>query len=953
MGNWQRRHIWVAVALGVCMIAVWLSLTTTVNNAQDYSLQCIDSGRGNDLLNVKAILQKSESDLRNGQDVGIAEADRGVIETAVSVFSVPLGISTPSTTSVPKCPHPTALSIEQTPGFQSSLAPSVSTPTPTATPSASATPILAFNDLPLKDQISTVEPFVNSVDNDIQTLHNTAWPFVLLILFGVLLALLSSYFATSLINRLLTRNWYKKLNANEQELIDQFKGILQKLSFDSIYAILNRNILGEDLKQDVASLEKHYRTHHQEEEMDWYMASRILYKVGYVCRAESAKMSEREVYDAYQIVQKIISLGLRKQLVRLADTLTFFLALWLILNSGIPLTLSAVSKSSALLGGFMEPWLHFVELLGGGILLIVISMPILEYGIRWFTEKTWSDFDDLLVGVIGGPLIVVVIAVIISLSISQVPDYFIYYVRIGWNIANQTKWSQSLVTLLIGWLAIFLLNKVIVYALLRWSERTEQKYDDMFVRIIQVFGTFILIAIDLGVLLTNFQEDITKLTGVDNILLPYSIIVSVFSAVLGYASRDAIENFFGGIMLQVDAPFRVGERLDLGEGQICDVRELGMRSTTLYNISENNEISVPNSEMAKKTIKNLSRPDRSFRSISKAIVPYNPTDIQKLESTLMDIAYLEGEVDEMRVAEEEIGTHQHALGRRSVIEELKSLERSHPQILGAVTSQIEGGGKFSERLIFPELYERLERVFRLRKEYEQVYSEAQNELKNIIATVSQYSDKHYLEQFTDLVREVDLRIYLLYLNGKEKEKIDPFSEEDEKKIENLIVDFGFRNKDVNIIKGKLLELGNQNVKYIDEELKKRAEKSYGDKIGYMGIKARTERWEKERLRKVSQIAAETSIIGELTLAIATSLPAIRPDMDRLFTELNKEPVVISTSLALQEQHFKEIQLGYYAMHTERKDIVSHKVNKAIRRRMFRAGVVPVSQEELVDWQERA
>jgi hypothetical protein len=346
------------------------------------------------------------------------------------------------------------------------------------------------------------------------------------------------------------------------------------------------------------------------------------------------------------------------------------------------------------------------------------------------------------------------------------------------------------------------------------------------------------------------------------------------------------------------------------------------------------------------TITNLSRPDRSLRSISRAIVPYNPKDIQKLESTLMDIAYLEGEVDEMRVTEEEIGTHQHNLGRRSVIEELKSLEKTHPQISGAVISRIEGGGKFNEQPIFPELYERLERVRNLRIKYARVYSKSREELRKILATPpKKYTDPYFLEQFSNLVREVDL---IIYLRDRMQENA-PISDEDERNIKKLIKNFGFEDKDVDKIEGKLLILGK---KYVDDELKHIEDKSdYKNRSHYKGIKARTEHWERERLKYVSQIAAETSIIGELTLAIANSLPAIRPDMDRLFSELSKEPVVISTPLAIQQELFKEIQLGFYAMSMERKDIVFHKVNKAIRRRMFRAGVISVPKEDLEDWQE--
>mgnify|MGYP001558479542 CR=1 FL=1 len=167
---------------------------------------------------------------------------------------------------------------------------------------------------------------------------------------------------------------------------------------------------------------------------------------------------------------------------------------------------------------------------------------------------------------------------------------------------------------------IVLLRALCGRVLRQMAARTEQRYDDMAVELTSIFGTVIIIAIGLGwILLAVLGGDSdsgrSSSDSVGNSLLPVAILVAVAGAVMAIASRDLLTNFFAGVSLRIDKPFDVHERIVLDNGAVCEVRSIGMRSTHFFNIIENTDIYVPNSELATKTIVNLSRPDREYRRV--------------------------------------------------------------------------------------------------------------------------------------------------------------------------------------------------------------------------------------------------------------------------------------------------------------------------------------------------
>jgi small-conductance mechanosensitive channel/CRP-like cAMP-binding protein len=86
---------------------------------------------------------------------------------------------------------------------------------------------------------------------------------------------------------------------------------------------------------------------------------------------------------------------------------------------------------------------------------------------------------------------------------------------------------------------------------------------------------------------------------------------AVGAVVLGLALQDTLGNFFGGLAIQIEKPFRVGDWVTIG-GEDGIVSEITWRATKMRT-KAGNLVVVPNSTLAKDTIVNYCLPSRSLR----------------------------------------------------------------------------------------------------------------------------------------------------------------------------------------------------------------------------------------------------------------------------------------------------------------------------------------------------
>jgi small-conductance mechanosensitive channel len=82
----------------------------------------------------------------------------------------------------------------------------------------------------------------------------------------------------------------------------------------------------------------------------------------------------------------------------------------------------------------------------------------------------------------------------------------------------------------------------------------------------------------------------------------------VGAGVIGLALQDSLSNLFSGMSLVVEAAYRSGNLLQLADGSVCEVEEMGLRSTRMYSLDSHFTLYMPNKHLDNMTIINITKP---------------------------------------------------------------------------------------------------------------------------------------------------------------------------------------------------------------------------------------------------------------------------------------------------------------------------------------------------------
>jgi small-conductance mechanosensitive channel len=112
-----------------------------------------------------------------------------------------------------------------------------------------------------------------------------------------------------------------------------------------------------------------------------------------------------------------------------------------------------------------------------------------------------------------------------------------------------------------------------------------------------------------------------RVAGIESV--PLVTTSAVITAVLGLSLQDTLGNLFAGLALQAQRPFDIGEwiQIDPIGLQVGRVVEMNWRATKVLT-ADNQELNIPNGQLARAPILNLSRPGDSYRRVIDVLLPY-------------------------------------------------------------------------------------------------------------------------------------------------------------------------------------------------------------------------------------------------------------------------------------------------------------------------------------------
>jgi small-conductance mechanosensitive channel len=106
---------------------------------------------------------------------------------------------------------------------------------------------------------------------------------------------------------------------------------------------------------------------------------------------------------------------------------------------------------------------------------------------------------------------------------------------------------------------------------------------------------------------------------------------------VGFAAKDTLANFFAGIFIATDAPYKVGDYIVLDSGERGRVTHIGLRSTRLLT-RDDIEVTLPNSIIGNAKIANESGGPWERHRIRVAVSVAYGSDIDQVRTVLDDTA---------------------------------------------------------------------------------------------------------------------------------------------------------------------------------------------------------------------------------------------------------------------------------------------------------------------------
>mgnify|MGYP006287224597 CR=1 FL=1 len=272
------------------------------------------------------------------------------------------------------------------------------------------------------------------------------------------------------------------------------------------------------------------------------------------------------------------------------------------------------------LGG-LPPWQVTAAVLGlsfGAALLIhMVGIRLLNR----LVTRTESDLDDVVFETIRWP-IVVSVALGGVWVLTQAPGSTTDVIAAEQLDQFFGKPSLSIIVLLWAWALNRIVNRVV--------ERVKDRGDKFdFAPVFSNVWTLVVLVGAGFFLLELWGIEVTPLIGA----------AGIAGIAVGFAAKDTVANFFGGLALYFDDTYKIGDYVVLDDGEAGTVVRVGIRSTTLLTRDEV-LVTIPNSVLNAAKIINESAPQRRKRIRVPLGVAYG-TDIDEFEGLMVDVAVAE------------------------------------------------------------------------------------------------------------------------------------------------------------------------------------------------------------------------------------------------------------------------------------------------------------------------
>lgn len=258
------------------------------------------------------------------------------------------------------------------------------------------------------------------------------------------------------------------------------------------------------------------------------------------------------------------------------------------------------------------------------IILAFILAFLARMLVRWLESKageTDTYWDDIIVAAIGTPVQFTIIILGFYYGLTW---FGVLPASMNW--VYDPDYILSFYIIISAWILSTFLHSIIAIYGRAIAERSESDMDDRLVDLLELIIRYIIWFAAIMAIFKIFEIDVTPLLAG----------AGIAGIAVALAAQDLISNFFGGAIITVDKPFKVGDRIKI-EDYYGDVISVGTRSTRLRTL-DYQIVTLPNSKLTSNVIVNYSEPDEKLRIVLPVSVAYG-TDPLRVKDILLEIAW--------------------------------------------------------------------------------------------------------------------------------------------------------------------------------------------------------------------------------------------------------------------------------------------------------------------------
>lgn len=263
---------------------------------------------------------------------------------------------------------------------------------------------------------------------------------------------------------------------------------------------------------------------------------------------------------------------------------------------------------------------------------------ILKKIIRPFVSKTKTDLDDKILAASGSAIY----------RLSFIAGIFLSVEIFKEGIKSESKFLPKplieiypfldnivVITEALLFIALIIILLVVSFryinVLLDWYSQKIDASDNRnlsgsLIPLLKKVLKIVVFALAVVIVLAKFNVDISA----------FVVSLGVGSLAIALAAQETLSNMISGFIIMTDRPFRIGDRIRYADNQVGDVVDIGIRSTKILDF-DNNIVIIPNNEIVKSRLVNITYPNSLTRVVVDVGVAYG-TDIKKVKEILLNIA---------------------------------------------------------------------------------------------------------------------------------------------------------------------------------------------------------------------------------------------------------------------------------------------------------------------------